>query len=322
MWGCATGPRTAPVVDRIIEANEPSVPSRSSLRDPATVDLNKSPHAASTPEIYRIKEGDTLYSIALEYGLDYREVASWNGISDPARISVGQILTMTNPRGAEQSAAHSEPVVVESKPLDSGELLSGEPLPELAPLKTEPKARKIPYSDEALARLQRGEVSFGAQTTGSEIANPRVTKPSAKSPLPAPETKQTVARAADVSFDAEKWLWPAQGDLAHLFDGSRSKGISIAGRQGDPVMASAAGKVVYVGKAIQAYGQLVIVKHSNEYLSVYAHNSRILVKEGQQVASGQKIAEMGERSPGYAALHFEIRKQGQPVDPAKFLPSR
>ncbi len=315
IWGCATGPRTAPVADLKIEASEPSAPSKSAMRD--TTAIRPSKNTKDTrPEIYRVKEGDTLYAVALDYGLDYRELASWNALSDPNRVTVGQILTLRNPRGAHEAIAESEPVVVESKPLAAGELPPGEPLPESAPWKTEPKAVKIPYSEEALARLQRGNVSSNTGTPESEIANKRVTKPPAK--VPAPET----AGGNEASFDAAKWLWPAQGEIASTFDGSHSKGISIAGRQGDPVMASASGKVVYAGKAIQAYGQLVIVKHSNEYLSVYAHNSRILVKEGQQVASGQKIAEMGERSPGQVGLHFEIRKQGQPVDPVRFLPSR
>lgn len=106
------------------------------------------------------------------------------------------------------------------------------------------------------------------------------------------------------------------------FDGSRSKGIAIAGRQGESVLAANAGKVVYVGNAIQAYGHLAIVKHGAEYLTVYAHNAIILVKEGQLVAAGQKIAEMGARPNGPTALHFEVRKLGQPVDPMKVLPAR
>ncbi|MSQ58465.1 MAG: LysM peptidoglycan-binding domain-containing protein [Betaproteobacteria bacterium] len=322
--GCIVGPLTAPVVDRTFEDAERNPPPKPVVRDPATVDLGKNAKPAPTPEIYRIKEGDTLYSIALEYGLDYRDVASWNGITDPARIGVGQILTMKNPRGPQVHDAEPEPVVVESKPFLPGELPSGEALPELAPapLKTEPKARKVPYSPEAFARMQRGEWPPKAPVPGSEIHEKPVPKPSTKAPVPPSLPGAVLLPGAEAGFDAAKWLWPAQGDIIHGFDGSRSKGISINGKQGDPVLASAAGKVVYTGKAIQAYGPLVIVKHSNEYLSVYAHNSKILVKDGQQVTPGQKIAEMGERSAGQAALHFEIRKQGQPVDPIKFLPSR
>ncbi|MFN0314164.1 MAG: peptidoglycan DD-metalloendopeptidase family protein [Burkholderiales bacterium] len=322
--GCIAGPLTAPVVDRTVEDGESTTPPKPVARDPATVDLSKSTKPAPAPDIYRIKEGDTLYSIALEYGLDYREVASWNGITDPTRISVGQILTMRNPRGTEVHPVEPEPVVVESKPFLPGEIPPGELLPEPAPapLKTEPKAQKIPYSADAFARMQRGELLPKAPVPGGEVHEKPAPKPSTKAPAPAALPGAVLTPGAEWNFDAAKWLWPAQGDIVHGFDGSRSKGISITGKQGDPVLASAAGKVVYVGKAIPAYGPLVIVKHSNEFLSVYAHNSKILVKEGQQVAPGQKIAEMGERAAGQAALHFEIRKQGQPVDPMKYLPSR
>jgi lipoprotein NlpD len=322
--GCIAGPLTAPVVDREVEDSERSAPPKAAARDPATVDLSKNAKPAPAPDIYRIKEGDTLYSIALEYGLDYREVAAWNGITDPTRISVGQILTMKNPRAPVERVVEPEHVVVESKPFVPGEIPPGELLPEPAPapLKTEPKAQKIPYSPEAFARMQRGELLHKAPVSGSETHEKPANKPSAKAPPPASLPGAALASGTDASFDAAKWLWPAQGDIAHGFDGSRSKGISITGKQGDPVLASARGKVVYVGKAIAAYGPLVIVKHSNEYLSVYAHNSKILVKEGQQVTPGQKIAEMGERAAGQVALHFEIRKQGQPVDPMKYLPSR
>ena len=205
-------------------------------------------------------------------------------------------------------------------------------IPVEVPLKTEPKAEKLPYSDEAFARMQGADAKPAVTPTQVKSANAASANAASekavvppKVPAPAqPKGSVQLANAGvpDKEFDGAKWIWPAQGDITSRFDGARSKGIAIAGKQGDPVLAANSGKVVYVGKAIQAYGQLVIIKHSNDYLSVYAHNSTILVSEGQRVSVGQKIAEMGERSAAQAALHFEIRKRGQPVDPVKFLPSR
>jgi lipoprotein NlpD len=117
-------------------------------------------------------------------------------------------------------------------------------------------------------------------------------------------------------------MWPATGKVVATFNGTASKGVDIAGRVGDPVFASAAGRVVYSGEGIPAYGKLVIIRHNNTYLSAYAHNSQILVKEGQNVARGQKIAELGTTGAKEAKLHFEIRRQGKPVDPLAYLPTR
>lgn len=122
--------------------------------------------------------------------------------------------------------------------------------------------------------------------------------------------------------DEMSWLWPASGPVIGSFDEVRSKGISIAGKAGDPVLASAEGKVVYAGSGLRGYGNLVIIKHNSIYLTAYAHNQTLLVKEEQSVKRGQKIAEMGSSDAERVQLHFEIRKQGKPVDPARLLPSR
>ena len=121
--------------------------------------------------------------------------------------------------------------------------------------------------------------------------------------------------------DAVSWMWPAEGKVVGTFDDGR-KGLDIAGKSGQAVMAAGAGKVMYAGSGIRGYGNLVIVKHTSNLLSAYAHNKAILVKEGQNVNKGQKIAEMGDSDSDSVKLHFEIRQQGKPVDPSKFLPSR
>ncbi|TFW18157.1 peptidoglycan DD-metalloendopeptidase family protein, partial [Duganella callida] len=118
------------------------------------------------------------------------------------------------------------------------------------------------------------------------------------------------------------WVWPAAGKVVASFDEGKNKGLDIAGKAGQQVVAAGAGKVMYAGSGIRGYGNLVIVKHSNNLLSAYAHNRTILVKEGQTVSKGQMIAEMGDSDTDSVKLHFEIRQQGKPVDPSKFLPNR
>jgi lipoprotein NlpD len=135
-------------------------------------------------------------------------------------------------------------------------------------------------------------------------------------PAPAPDTKPAaVAPAAD-------WIWPVNGKVTDKFDEKRNKGIGIAAREGDPVVASADGQVVYSGSGLRGYGNLVILKHNDDFISAYAHNRQILVKQGQMVKKGQRIAEVGKTDASQPKLHFEIRRQGKPVDPLAYLPPR
>ena len=132
-----------------------------------------------------------------------------------------------------------------------------------------------------------------------------------------------VVPAAATSVDEDlNWIWPARGTLLSGFDEVKNKGIDIAGTAGDPVLAAADGRVVYVGASLRGYGNLVILKHNNTFLTAYAHNQLLLVKEDQTVRRGQKIAEMGNSDADRVKLHFEVRRQGKPVDPAKYLPAR
>jgi lipoprotein NlpD len=156
-------------------------------------------------------------------------------------------------------------------------------------------------------------------------------KPEAK-PEPRPEPKPDAKADAKPDGGADvkagdndsgiDWMWPGGGKVLAAFSEPSSKGLDIAGKSGDPVLAAAPGKVMYVGSGIRGYGNLVIIKHSNGYLSAYGHNRKILVKEGQSIAKGQKVAELGDSDADQAKLHFEIRRQGKPVDPLKYLPPR
>jgi lipoprotein NlpD len=302
-------------------------------KSPAPVADRSGPSAVSQPvaaavvgkDGYVVKKGDTLYSIALDHGLDYRDLVAWNGLENPNRILVGQSLRVRPPGSTNGSdAVVVRPVAtassVEQRSLDgSGDLL-----------KREPKAGKEPYSDQALARAQ---AQAAAQQKPVEPVPPVaaataavVAKPEAK-PAARGEGKPDVPvepPPVDAGMGSEEivWMWPASGKLVGTFSEGGNKGVDIAGKAGDPVLAASGGKVVYSGAGLRGYGKLVIVKHNNNFLTAYAHNKTVLVKEGQSVGKGQKIAEMGDTDADQVKLHFEVRRQGKPVDPLKHLPPR
>jgi lipoprotein NlpD len=258
-------------------------------------------------DTYIVKAGDTFYSIARELGMDPRELIALNvgNVQNPDQLSVGRALRL-KPQAAAASGAVTAPVtsdVVVVRPIGdasaAGRQSGAEGNTEL--LKREPKAGKEPYSEQALA-LARSEEQ---QKPGASVPG----KP-----------------AAAVTGSAGKgaWIWPAEGRVVSTFS-KTTNGIDIAGKAGDPVIVTASGKVSYVGTGIQAYGKLVVIRHKDDlsdFLSVYAHNRNILVKEGQAVTQGQKIAEMGDTGADRVKLHFEVRRQGKPVDPLQYLPRR
>ncbi len=259
------------------------------------------------PGYYTVKRGDTLYRIAQEHGLDHRDIVAWNNIANPSAIKEGQVLRIAPPGPVEASSegAVTKPIasgaVVESRSLDQSNSTTSTETQANGLLKREPRAGKEPYSDEAYARLN-----------GKGSAEP----------LKAPETKAEAAPAAVVAPDDVPWMWPTSLKVSSPYNDTGNKGLDFAGKAGDPVLAAGDGKVVYAGNGLRGFGELVIVKHNATYLSAYAHNRKILVKEGQQVSRGQKIAEMGSTDADSVKLHFEIRKQGKPVDPAQYLPKR
>ncbi|HKP65412.1 MAG TPA: peptidoglycan DD-metalloendopeptidase family protein, partial [Casimicrobiaceae bacterium] len=195
--------------------------------------------------------------------------------------------------------------------------------------KTSPKAIKEPYSDQAVRDLTLAASAVPAPPDTLALATPPAVRAEPK-PEPRPEPKATPAPpppssspapATSGDSDALDWAWPAKGKIVAGFSETANlKGIDIAGTAGQAVTASAAGRVVYAGTGLRGYGKLIIIKHNATFLSAYAHNREILVKEGQQVARGQKIAEMGNTDADQVKLHFEIRRQGKPMDPTKYLP--
>ena len=284
MAGCSV--RTgAPVVDRAAEAKAaPGKPPLAAKPAPRPTDAR--------PEFHAVRKGDTLYSIALDYGLDYRELAQWNGITEVGVISIGQQLRLSPPAGATAATAPLRAATgVQARPLDETPAAVGD-----GGVKTQPRAVRAPYTDQTYAQL------------------------ASLKPEPSPGT-ETRPPSGQEGEDYITWGWPASGKVISAFsDSANLKGISIAGKLGQPVLASAPGRVIFSGTGIRGFGKLIVIKHNNTFLSVYAHNSELLVKEGQSVAKGQKIAEMGSTDTDQVRLHFEIRRLGKPVDPIKLLP--
>ncbi|MDZ7663156.1 peptidoglycan DD-metalloendopeptidase family protein [Thiohalophilus sp.] len=204
--------------------------------------------------VYTVSKGDTLYSIAWEYGHDYRSVARWNGINPPYTIYPGQEI-----------------------------------------------------------RMYPGRTAGVEQTTNAADTSAVNT------------TEATSRNQVDANDDHTlSWAWPVEGKIVGTFPGSDpgKKGLDIAGRMGQSVKAAADGKVVYSGGGLRGYGKLIIIKHNTTYFSAYAYNDKLLVQENDTVKSGQRIAEMGKNSSDQAILHFEIRRNGTPQDPVKYLPKK
>jgi lipoprotein NlpD len=185
--------------------------------------------------------------------------------------------------------------------------------------KTGPRGAKVPYTDSALAELRAAESAPAAAAPSAAAPSVAARAPDAK-PAETRPAEPVEPRAAEGGEG--DWAWPASGKLIQTFTESGNKGVVLSGRAGDPVLAAADGRVIFSGNGPRGYGNLVIVKHANELLSVYAHNRSLAVKEGQSVKRGQKIAELGDSGTTSPRLHFEIRQQGKPVDPARFLPRR
>ena len=267
------------------------------------------------PGFYTVKKGDTLYSIALEHGQDYKDISAWNSLDNPNLIKIGQQLRVEPAEGAPVAETRpvSAPPEVESRPLSatskSSTATNSSASINTETYKREPKAGTQPYSDQAWA--QQPESPPALARPPLPVAPPEPSTP------PSAETTVTPPAGNNDSID---WSWPVSGKVILPYAEGTNKGIDISAKSGQPVLAAAAGKVTLVSNALRGYGNLVVVKHNTTYLSVYAHNSKILVKEGDNVTKGQQIAEVGSSDSDQPQLHFEIRRQGKPVDPAQFLP--
>ena len=271
------------------------------------------------PAIHVVQKGETLYSIALEYRLDYRQLAAWNHLDDFSHIKIGMPLQLSAANPGANDAINGNPdggagvQVTAIKPETVTTQANGQTY-----LITQPKAIKLPYSQAALQQLAQAD---GGVNSVGNTANEGVTV--VKSVLSVNNAATLSQTTSPPANDAGlNWTWPANGRVIAGFgsDAAAGKGIDISGTRGQPIFAAAAGKVVYSGTGLHGYGKLVIIKHDAIYLTAYAHNQAILVKEGQAVSRGQQIAEMGDSDADQVELHFEVRQMGKPVDPLKYLP--
>jgi lipoprotein NlpD len=316
--GCAAPRRPAPVVDRTPPAPRVSVPAPAPRAAPALAPTERA-------DTYTVKRGETLYSIALDHGLDYRELAEWNGIADPNFIREDQVLRVRRPTDPVASVVQVSPITgpapLQTRPLAAAPEIA-KPAPGVKPdpiaTKTEPKALRLPYSEENVALLAKPPAPRAQPAVAAPSAPAKAEPPAAAEP-PSNNEPSPPGKAGESGVD---WGWPAQGRVSSKFADPANKGVDIAGKIGDPVYAAASGVVRYVGTGIPSLGKLVIIIHNKMYLSAYAHNSELLVREGQAVVKGQKIGEMGKTGTDQPRLHFQIRREGTPVDPLKFLPEK
>ena len=230
------------------------------------------------PGYYRVKPGDTLYRIALENGQNYRDISAWNNLTNPNQIEVDQLLRVVPP-GANTAA------------LTPG--VSTAPIGNAGAVQSAPPG-STPPSAGAAAGVAAPPIY------GSAANNASLTPPA----NPAAGSDSSAGASGNVAF-----AWPVHGPLLGTFNDSTNKGVNIGGTSGDPVKASADGRVVYAGNGLRGYGNLIIIKHDATYLTAYAHNRALMVKEGDAVTKGQKIAEMGNSDSDRVMLHFEVRRR-------------
>jgi lipoprotein NlpD len=273
----------SPVPRATVAAASPAASAPSAAQDQARLAASDANNG-----FYTVKSGDTLIRIGLDTGQNWKDLMRWNNLVNPNLIEVGQVIRIVPP-GVDPATAVARPVTsarVEPRPLDA----HPEPRP-------------------------------GSPTAPGSTASAPATATSAAAPVGA-QPREAAASAAREGDDDINWTWPAAAPVSAPFDEARNKGLVFRGKAGDPVYAAADGRVVYAGSGLRGYGNLVILKHNATYLTAYAHNQTLLVKDDQQVKRGQKIAEMGSTDADSVQLHFEIRKQGKPIDPARLLPAR
>ncbi|MGA1252499.1 MAG: peptidoglycan DD-metalloendopeptidase family protein [Burkholderiaceae bacterium] len=304
--GCAAPKGKAPVESRPVGAATSSKPAQASAKKPAAPTPSGSASVSSSADqepapagFYRVRRGDTLIGIALEHGVDWRELAASNDISNPNIIEVGRLLRISPARPAA-------------------------PAPSVAAVPVSPSA-----ASPADAAAPSGSQAAAVPSAGATQVRPLEPSPPAAASGSAAQGPAEVASAAPSSPSTApssppglQWAWPANGQLITNFAEGGSKGVAIAGAPGEAIFAAENGRVIYSGNGLRGYGNLVIVKHDQDFTTAYAHNRAIMVKEGQAVRRGQKIAELGMSDADRPMLHFEVRRSGKPVDPLGFLPAR
>lgn len=267
-------------------------------------DYESIPKGSYSGNTYTVQRGDTLFYIAYISGSDFRELASQNNIPEPYALNEGQVIRLSNGGGNNIAPVSGGTQIATNKNTSQNRVVDSQPT--------------NAYSESA-----------GATSTSGKMLSPQVTaqaKGNSGAVTPAVVKSPSVATSAPAAVNSGsfKWGWPAEGNVISNYTGptSGNRGIDIGGTRGQPVFASAPGKVVYTGNALRGYGNLVIIKHNDDFLTAYAHNDTILVKDQQDVAAGQKISTMGSSGTTSVRLHFEIRYKGKSVNPLQYLPQR
>lgn len=298
LHGCAEMPANAPIDDRTATRDK----SKSTPPKPASSASTTAAEPADPAGFYTVRKGDTLGKIAKQFSQSVRDLSEWNRLSDPNDIRVGQQLRVVPPEDNKVASVPTD-TGMEMRALDTAtngnsstgaNAASANPVRGSGGVKNGPLGRKVAYSDQAWSDMQRGEPAKSLTDNRKPL----------DSPPPA----------------AGRFMWPTEGKVIRSFDASR-KGIDIAGQPGQPIVSVGEGTVLYANN-MRGFGNLVIIDHRDGLVSAYGHNKSILVKEGQAVTKGQRIADMGDTDAESVRLHFEIRQLGKAVDPMGFLPSR
>jgi lipoprotein NlpD len=267
---------------------------------------------AKRPDVYTVQRGDSLTGIAQRYQLTAAEILQWNGLVAGHSLQAGQVLRLIAPAGTANSAPSTgapapgvtigavKPAPVEGKPLDAKPL-------EAKPLEAKPADAKVPEPTvkPALATVPRGAKRPYSDALFAEMTG-----------------QVAVVVKDDKAPKGGVWAWPAAGKVVQNYQAPKSNGLIIAGKVGEPILAAADGTVIFSGEGPRGFGNLVIVKHPGDLVSVYGNNKSLSVKEGQAVKRGARLAEMGSSGTDKTQLLFEVRQSGKPVDPNKFLAAR
>ena len=283
-----------------------TIPRNPTTNAPDYSQINKGFYKGNT---YTVRKGDTMFLIAYISGLDVKELAALNNMKEPYNLSVGQTLKVSN--GRSQSVA--QPAVAPQPQAPVQQPVSSEPT-----VTYTPGANGTQYGSDGTITGPVKATAGGLPPVNSAPVNQPVqvqNQPVVSQPIP----QDNAPVASTIA-----WRWPTSGNVVQGFSSSDggNKGIDISGSRGQAVNAAAGGRVVYAGNALRGYGNLIIIKHNDDFLSAYAHNDSILVKDQQEVKAGQQIAKMGNTGTNDVKLHFEIRYKGKSVDPTRYLPHR
>ena len=301
-------PQAAPAVQNKPQqtSQDFTIPRNPTTNAPDYSQINKGFYKGNT---YTVRKGDTMFLIAYISGLDVKELAALNNMKEPYNLSVGQTLKVSN--GRSQSVAQA--VVAPQPQAPVQQPVSSEPS-----VTYTPGANGTQYGSDGTITGPVKATAGGLPPVNSAPVNQPVqvqNQPVVSQPIP----QDNAPVASTIA-----WRWPTSGNVIQGFSSSDggNKGIDIGGSRGQAVNAAAGGRVVYAGNALRGYGNLIIIKHNDDFLSAYAHNDSILVKDQQEVKAGQQIAQMGNTGTNDVKLHFEIRYKGKSVDPTRYLPRR